>query len=46
MDSNVQQAGPERSSGAGNAQQTSLQERLVASLAAWFSRCDEHRIYF
>ncbi|OIR00420.1 hypothetical protein GALL_174850 [mine drainage metagenome] len=46
MNSNVQQAGLERSSRAGNAQESSLQERLVASLAAWFSRCDEDRIYF
>lgn len=23
----------------------SLRDRLIASLAAWFSRCDEDRIY-
>ncbi|HUY04833.1 MAG TPA: hypothetical protein VMV33_16260 [Rhodocyclaceae bacterium] len=42
MNSNVQQAGLERSSGAGNAQANSLQDRLVA----WFSRCDIDRLYF
>ena len=46
MNTNVQQAGLKLSSRAAKVQADSLQDRLIASIAAWFSLCDGDRVYF
>jgi len=43
MNTNAQPVGIKLSPRASEA--NSLQDRLIAFIAAWFSRCDEDRIY-